>query len=133
MHMPKGLAARASLLAADNSIKAPGSSAFTGSYAAALIAPRLPARTLLPQLSTRLGMMAEAGVPAEQLEALGIGINTEQAAMSYGDTLRALPEEAGVQLEFWRSAEGGPAGAAGWLLEQKGGGMPCCRRAAVCG
>lgn len=78
-------------------------------------------------------MMVEAGVPAEQLAALGIGISTEQAAMSYGDTLRALPEEAGVQLEFWRSAEGGPAGAAGWLLEQEGGGMLCCRRAAVCG
>ncbi|KAI7844112.1 hypothetical protein COHA_002251 [Chlorella ohadii] len=55
-------------------------------------------------LSTRLGMMREAGVPAEQLQALGIG--EEQAAVSYGDSLRALPEEAGVQLEFWRSAEG---------------------------
>ncbi|PRW56512.1 Sulfotransferase domain [Chlorella sorokiniana] len=55
-------------------------------------------------LSTRLGMMREAGVPPEQLAALGTG--EEQAAMSYGDTLRALPDEAGVQLEFWRSAEG---------------------------
>jgi hypothetical protein len=73
-------------------------------------------------LSTRLGMMREAGVPPEQLAAFGTG--EEQAAMSYGDTLRALPDEAGVQLEFWRSAEGeglsegclsGWQGAGAWM------------------
>lgn len=77
--------------------------------------PALPCPTpCLPQLSTRLGMMREAGVPTERLQALGIG--EEHAAMGYGDALRALPEEAGVQLEFWRSAEGAllGAGLGGW-------------------
>ena len=75
-----------------------------------------------PQFSSRLAMMREAGVPLDALEALGIG--EQHGKMSYGGVLRALPEEAGVRLEFWRSAQGGQgdAGRATGRGERQGAG-----------
>jgi hypothetical protein len=52
-------------------------------------------------------MMSE-GVPAAPLQALGLDLN---GSTSYGDLLRTLPQERGIQLEFWRSAPGQLAGA----------------------
>ncbi|EFN58165.1 expressed protein [Chlorella variabilis] len=46
-----------------------------------------------------LAMVAE-GVPRVALEALGLDLGASQ---SYGELLRTLPEEVGIQLEFWRS------------------------------
>lgn len=53
--------------------------------------------------------MREGGVPSTRLWALGLG--AEHQRQSYGDVLRALPDELGVQLEFWRSAPGEPCWA----------------------
>ena len=73
---------------------------------ALLLAParcRLLLAALL-QFATRLALMREGGVPPARLEALGLG--PEHERLAYGDVLRSLPEELGVQLEFWRSAPG---------------------------
>jgi hypothetical protein len=47
-------------------------------------------------------MLAE-GVPEAALKALGLDTSS---AESYGELLRTLPEDVGIQLEFWRSAPG---------------------------
>ena len=56
------------------------------------------------QFSTRRHFMQSGGVPPDVLADLGLQRRHER--MPYGDLLRSLPEEAAVQLEFWRSAPG---------------------------
>ena len=70
----------------------------------------MPALPCLPalQFSTCVEIMRDGGVPLEQLRALGL--REEHNSVPYGQLLRSLPEEDGVQLEFWRSAPGGPRG-----------------------
>jgi hypothetical protein len=73
---------------------------------ALLALPALPACPL--QFSTRVEIMRDGGVPLEQLQALGL--REEHNSLPYGQLLRSLPEDDGVQLEFWRSAPGEPWG-----------------------
>ncbi|PSC71515.1 Sulfotransferase domain [Micractinium conductrix] len=49
-------------------------------------------------------LMGKTGVPLQRLADLGLGAVQQHAGQSYAEVLRALPDEQGVQLEFWRSA-----------------------------
>ena len=51
-------------------------------------------------------LMGKTGVPLQRLADLGLGAVQQHAGQSYAEVLRALPDEQGVQLEFWRSAPG---------------------------
>lgn len=65
------------------------------------------------QFRRRTLAMVSEGVPRGALEALGLDLGASQ---SYGELLRALPEEVGIQLEFWRSVPGAPRAAPLLLL-----------------
>jgi len=66
----------------------------------------MPPRAHTPlQFRTRVELMRDGGVPLEALAALGVG-SEQHMELPYGEVLGSLPEEQGVQLEFWRSAQG---------------------------
>ena len=73
-------------------------------FAAPGAAPALLQDRTVESLLTKPRWRSSIGVPRERLTALGV--QEKHFKMSYGEVLPLLPDEQGVQVEFWMSAPG---------------------------